>query len=206
ALDAITLDGAATIVVGGGSIARMRARRRGQIAISVIAALIVVVAFGVWSLATSGASRTGSAAAIAPAAPPPRPQITVEPIPMPTPAPSAGSADEIEMLPNDPPRGTARPASPARTVRSAAPSDSLAHRTPRAPRPGQVAPSPTREQLVQKFQQVRREYDDYKAKFGSRLEKEWGDLAMFIQYVREDDAWRVEAARRLDEFRSRMRE
>jgi hypothetical protein len=59
---------------------------------------------------------------------------------------------------------------------------------------------------VQKFQQVRREYDDYKAKFGSRLEKEWGDLAMFIQYVREDDAWRVEAARRLDEFRSRMRE
>jgi serine/threonine protein kinase len=201
ALDAITLDGAATIV-GGGSMVRMRARRRRHIAISAISALVVVLAFGLWSYATSdGASRVGSAAAIAPP-PPPKPQIIVEPIPVEQARAAAGS-DEIEMLPNDPPSATARPASPARTVRSAAPPDT--HRTPRA-RPGQAAPSPTREQLVQKFQQVRREYDDYKAKFGSRLEKEWGDLAMFIQYVREDDAWRVEAARRLDEFRSRMRE
>src|SRR5262249_51936509 len=121
-------------------------------------------------------------------------------------------ADEIEMLPNEPVADPARPAPPTRTVRSAAPADvAAAHRASRKdPRAGQTAPppppSPTREQLAQKFQQVRREYDDYKAKFGSRLEKEWGDLAMFIQYVREDDAWRVEAARRLDEFHSRMRE
>jgi serine/threonine protein kinase len=204
ALDSITLDGAATIVVGGGSMVRMRAQRRRQIAIAAISALVVVVAFGLWSLATSdGASRAGSAAAIAPPPPPPKPQIIVEPIPVEQARAEAAGPNEIEMLPNDSPSATARPPNPARTVRSAAPPDT--HRTPRA-RPGQAAPSPTREQLVQKFQQVRRDYDDYKAKFGSRLEKEWGDLAMFIQYVREDDAWRVEAARRLDEFRSRMRE
>jgi len=29
---------------------------------------------------------------------------------------------------------------------------------------------------------------------------------VFIQYAREDDAWRRDAARRLDEFRARMRE
>ena len=29
---------------------------------------------------------------------------------------------------------------------------------------------------------------------------------MFIQYASEDDTWRRDAARRLDEFRGRMRE
>ena len=79
------------------------------------------------------------------------------------------------------------------------------HKDPKPAAP--VAPF-TREQLGQKFQQVRREYDDYKAKFGSRLEKEWGELATFIQYMppSEDDTGRKEAARRLDEFRARMRE
>jgi hypothetical protein len=91
-----------------------------------------------------------------------------------------------------------------------APARDVAHRPPhRDARPGPVAsapPPPTREQLGQKFQQVRREYDAYKAKFGSRLEKEWGDLALFIQYASEDDAWRRDAARRLDEFRAHLRE
>jgi hypothetical protein len=74
-----------------------------------------------------------------------------------------------------------------------------------------AAPSPatfTREQLTQKFQQVHREYDDYKSKFGSRLEKEWGELTTYIQYrpPSDDDAGRKEAARRIDVFRDRMRE
>ena len=81
-----------------------------------------------------------------------------------------------------------------------------AHRP--APKAAVVTPAPfTREQLGQKYQQVRREYDDYKAKFGSRLEREWGELATFIQYMpASDDAGRKEAARRLDAFRGRMRE
>jgi len=49
--------------------------------------------------------------------------------------------------------------------------------------------------------------DAYKAKFGSRLEREWGELATSIQYTGgDDDAGRKGAARRLDEFRVRMRE
>ncbi len=105
---------------------------------------------------------------------------------------------EIEMAPEDTARGAAAPARP-RTAAHA------------SPRPAPVAPVPfTRELLGQKFQQVRREYDDYKAKFGARLEKEWGELATFIQYMPhgdgDDDAGRKEAARRLDAFRGRMRE
>jgi hypothetical protein len=79
---------------------------------------------------------------------------------------------------------------------------------PRNPRPPPAPAAFTREQLGQKFQQVRREYDDYKARFGARLEREWGELATYIQYMpaSDDDAGRREAARRLDEFRVRMRE
>jgi hypothetical protein len=91
-----------------------------------------------------------------------------------------------------------------------APHRPTARKEPRAARPPVVAVAPpfTREQLSQKFQQIRREYDDYKSKFGSRLEKEWGELATFIQYMpaSDDDAGRKEAARRLDAFRGRMRE
>ena len=114
------------------------------------------------------------------------------------------------MTPDDLP--DARPGAEPGSGRRA-PGRDVAHHPPRRdarPGPGPVVPAapppPTREQLGQKFQQVRREYDAYKAKFGSRLEKEWGDLAMFIQYASEDDAWRRDAARRLDEFRDHMRE
>ena len=211
AVDSITLDGAATIV-GGRSHARMLQRRsKPLIAIAAGTAFGVIVVFAAATMVRSdGRSRAESGAAVQPAVVP-QSQITVEPIPVApehAAAPAAATADDIEMLPNDRPGDGAKPPS-ARTVRSAAPSDALAaHRAPhKDARPGQSAPpSPTREQLGQKVQQVRRDYDGYKAKYGSRLEKEWGDLAMFIQYVREDDAWRSEANRRLDEFRARMRE
>ncbi|HEX8107604.1 MAG TPA: hypothetical protein VF516_07730, partial [Kofleriaceae bacterium] len=119
----------------------------------------------------------------------------------------SGAGDEIEMNPDDP-RDAKSGADPG--AGRHAPARDIAHRPAhRDVRPGQVAPPtppPTREQLGQKFQQVRREYDAYKAKFGSRLEKEWGDLAMFIQYASEDDAWRRDAAHRLEELRAHMRE
>src|SRR4051812_16597307 len=212
AIGSITIDGDAATIVGGMSYARMMARRRRLIAIAAVTASGVIALFTIWTPAARDPAPAPSAEPAPVAAPAPRPPsgITVEPIQVP-PAPSnsgsgSGSGDEIEMNPDDP-RDAKSAADPGSGRR--APGRDVAHRPPhRDARPAQVAsaPPPTREQLGQKFQQVRREYDAYKAKFGSRLEKEWGDLAMFIQYASEDDAWRRDAAHRLDEFRAHMRE
>jgi serine/threonine protein kinase len=203
-----TIDDHAATIVGGMSYVRMRARRRRLIAIAAVSASGVLALFTAWVLATS--DRRGPAPPVDPGpvaapAPHPHPGITVEPIPLPPPASGAGGiADEIEMNPDDDKAGP-DPGSGRR-----APAREGAHRPAhRDVRPAPLAPPPpppTRDQLGQKFQQIRREYDAYKAKFGSRLEKEWGDLAMFIQYASEDDAWRRDAAHRLDEFRGHMRE
>lgn len=116
----------------------------------------------------------------APAVIPARTSIIVEPIP-------------VERIAEPPPPPAPRSEPPAAAPRAKdAPIRNL-----------------TRAQLGQKFRQVRMEYDDYKAKNGARLEREWGELATFIQYMPEspdDDAGRRGAARRLDEFRARMRE
>jgi hypothetical protein len=215
AMEPVALDGDAMTVVGGESYAGTVATRRRALAIGGGAAAMLAIAAAVWGIARNDSqARPGGAElfASAPAAAhaPANPGITVEPIQPPAAAaPRTGSDDEIEMQPDDPPAaGSAKTADPVANRR---PTHDAVHRPahkdpPRLLPAPPVVPALTREQLGQKFQQVRREYDDYKAKYGSRLEKEWGDLAMFIQYVSEDDAWRREAARRLDEFRSRMRE
>jgi serine/threonine protein kinase len=214
----ITIDGDAATIVGGMSYARMMGRRRRLMAIAVGTASGVIAVFALWMLATGDSRAPVAAPDPAPAAAaPPRPKFTVEPIQVPAsgsaPSGSGGSGgsggsapgDEIEMNPDDP--RDARPGADPGSGRRA-PGHDVAHRPHGDARPGQGAPTapPTREQLGQKFQQVRREYDAYKAKFGSRLEKEWGDLVMSIQYASEDDAGRRTAARRLDEFRTRLRE
>jgi serine/threonine protein kinase len=201
ATGSITIDGDVATIVGGMSYARMMARRRRLIAIAAITASGVIALFAAWVLAT-GDSRAPAPAPVAAPAPSPKSGITVEPIQVP-PSGAGGPGAEIEMNPDDP--RDVRPGADPGSGRRAPGRDVAHHPAHRDARPGPVAP-PTREQLGQKFQQVRREYDAYKAKFGSRLEKEWGDLAMFIQYASEDDAWRRDAARRLDEFRAHMRE
>jgi len=190
------------------SYARMMARRRRLIAIAAVTASGVIALFTAWVLATSDSrAPVLEPAPVAAPAPHPQSRITVEPIQVPpAPSGSGGPGEEIEMSPDDP--RDARPGTDPGSGRRAPGRDAAHHPPRRDARPGQVAPAPplTRELLGQKFQQVRREYDAYRAKFGSRLEKEWGDLAMFIQYASEDDAWRRDAARRLDEFRVHMRE
>jgi serine/threonine protein kinase len=215
ATDATTLDGAT--LIGGASYAHTVARRRSLLVIGAASAAALILAFAVWTL-VRGDGHTAPAAELPAAGPPASPHagITVEPIQV---APAAGSAaddGEIEMNPDDPAPGDRTAADPARRaahdpVRD--PAHDPAHRSAPRKDPPKVAPalpappaSPTRAELGQKFQQIRREYGDYKAKFGSRLEREWGDLAMFIQYASEDDAWRREAAHRLDEFHAHMRE
>ena len=52
---------------------------------------------------------------------------------------------------------------------------------------------------------VKREYDTYKTKNGGRLDGDWGDLAMFVQFHMSDSTL-DEAARRIDQFRAKLHE
>jgi serine/threonine protein kinase len=176
-------------------------RRRRGLVIAASAAIVLLAGFAVWGFTTTdGATRPPrTAQPIAPVAP-----VTVEQIPaashaVPAPPRAGDEIEEIEMTPEDPPPGPSHPVHDA--------SHRPAHRDTR-PLPVAVPAALTREQLGQKFQQIRREYDSYKAKFGSRLEREWGEFATSIQYLTAsgDDAGRKEASRKIDEFRGRMRE
>jgi hypothetical protein len=124
----------------------------------------------------------------------------------PTALPAAAPTAPMAAAPTAPPAaddGSAHPSGPSR-------------RAPReVHRPLHVDPKPpaaalTREQLGQKFQQVRREYDQFKAKFGSRLEREWGELATYITFTANTenggDAVLRAAASKLEVFRARMHE
>jgi serine/threonine protein kinase len=195
-----------------GTLLRGTRRRRRALVITASAALGLVAGLGLWAVAASD-GETRSQAKVANDAPIVARKITVEPIPVePIPAPPPARA-EIGTTPD-----TADDPSTKATVSATSPPTSPAtgsaatHRSHRVKAASAVAPPPpppfTREQLGQKFQLVRREYDEYKAKFGARLEREWGELATFIQYMppSDDDAGRKEAARKLDLFRARMRE
>jgi hypothetical protein len=189
--------------------------RRRLLVISASASIMLVAGFGLWGFESKG-RRTVSPPVLptvqvidprvvpvdpAPIAPVPVAPRLTQPIP-----------DEIEMTPDEPgdrtgsgkdvPIGVAQP--------HTLPHDPSHKPIRKDTRPPGAPPAAvfTREQLGQRFQQVRREYDDYKAKFGSRLEKEWGELTTYIQYMpaSDDDTGRKDAARRLEAFRVRMRE
>ena len=63
----------------------------------------------------------------------------------------------------------------------------------------------TRDAVASKMSAVKREYDLYKAKNGGRLDGDWGDLAMFVQFHMNDSTL-DEAAHRIDQFRAKLRE
>jgi eukaryotic-like serine/threonine-protein kinase len=72
----------------------------------------------------------------------------------------------------------------------------------------ETAPKPvglSRDAVASKFSVVKREYDTYKQKNGGRLDGDWGDLAMFVQFHMNDSTL-DEAARRIDQFRAKLRE
>ncbi len=63
----------------------------------------------------------------------------------------------------------------------------------------------SRDAVAAKMSATKREYDAYKAKNGARLDADWGDLAMYVQYHQNDSSL-DELARRIDSFRGKMRE
>jgi hypothetical protein len=72
-------------------------------------------------------------------------------------------------------------------------------------RPGDPAPSVTRDEVVSAFRATSREYEAYKAKNGSRLEREWGDLATFMQFQLKGDNLDV-ASHKLAAFRAKLKD
>lgn len=63
----------------------------------------------------------------------------------------------------------------------------------------------TRDAVASKMSAVKREYDTYKARNGGRLDGDWGDLAMFVQFHMNDSTL-DEAARRIEQFRAKLHE
>jgi serine/threonine protein kinase len=70
-----------------------------------------------------------------------------------------------------------------------------------------VSPAPrnelTREAVAAKFRAVKQAYDAYKQKNGGRYDREWNDLASYVQYHSTE---LDEVARRIDVFRAKLRE
>jgi serine/threonine-protein kinase len=217
-----TLSGAAsTSELDRAGVQPRRTQRRALRIIAGMSAFAAVISAAViWLRANGGGApvaalhtveaSAGSAAEIRPAPPPSDPTapraststITVTPIlpdrgPSPAPEPDLSRATK--------PAATKVATKPARPIhpRESAP----AHKDVKPP-DAVAAPPLTREQLSNKFKQVRRDYDLYKARFGLALEKEWGELAFFIQYMgtSADATDYAEAARRLDAFRAHMAE
>jgi hypothetical protein len=201
--------GPSDTIIGMAEPPRVSDRRRRLLVISASAAIVLLAGFGLWGAIRGGETRPPVAPRIVPPSPP-RPIVAALIAPPPPPTTTvprtSGEAAEIEMTPDDPaPSALAGPQPTHRTPREAA--HKPVHKDAKPPAVPPAA-SFTREQLAQKFQQVRHEYDDYKSKFGSRLEKEWGDLVTYIQYTlpHDSDAEHQEAARRFDAFRDRMRQ
>ncbi len=63
----------------------------------------------------------------------------------------------------------------------------------------------TREAVGAKFSATSRQYEAYKAKNGMQLDREWNELTSFIQFKMNDDNF-DDAVRRIDAFRSKLRE
>ncbi|HSS00329.1 MAG TPA: protein kinase, partial [Kofleriaceae bacterium] len=210
-----------TSVVGVEPLPHAFGDARRYLVVGAAGVLALLVGFALWTLA--GSSEGDAAPQMPRGAAAANPRITVEPIPvMPHPA---GREAEVERQSREvqdderergaletPPHAPA--AAPPKEAPSALaqPSRQVPRDVPRRslhkdmkPAPPALAPF-TQAQLTQKYQQVRREYVGYKSKFGARLEREWSDLATFIQFTDSDDAGRREAARRLDAFRGRLRE
>jgi hypothetical protein len=204
---------ATTGVVGVESQVEDTGHARRWIVIPASTAIAILAGFGLWGI-SSDDDRAAPAPPIATSVA--NPTITVEPIPVaphsPPDRPAGNPPAPADRPPDEPPRqippkdgGAGALAQPSRQVARDA-TRRAPHKEVKQPAPP-PAPAPfTREQLAQKYQQVQREYVRYKSKFGQRLEKEWGDVMTSIQYVPTDDAGRREVARRLDEFRGRMRE
>jgi serine/threonine protein kinase len=190
-------------------ISASKAKKRTLIALAFcgVAVIAGVVVFAM--------SHTGAAAAVQPVArvDPPH-HVTVESLPPEVPdTGSAGSAalaavenhaaatPEAEIKIDDPVTPPPPPPPPHQPTKVHVKKQPKRPVTETAPKPAGL----TRDAVAAKMSAVKREYDAYKSKNGGRLDGDWGDLAMFVQFHMNDSTL-DEAARRIDQFRAKLRE
>lgn len=180
------------------------------LAAAVVIAVVLVIALG-------GDDAAPGQVATAPAEPP-RPQIRVESIPpeeqSPPPAPQQPEArDELagdvpgeepgdapDVVPDD---EVAAPPQPAPVTKKDRRDKRRDRRTERPEKKDPPRTELTRDAVIAKYRAARQAYEAYKAKNGGRFEKEWNDLASYVQYhPNELD----ELARRIEAFRAKLRE
>jgi hypothetical protein len=157
---------------------------------------------------------TGRATPPVPPPPPPKQEITVQHIEQVDPPPPPQGSDQVIEMNPDPigsGSGSAHKAQPPHTPPHA-PHEQQHHvvRPPPPPPPpvdhtkDPKKPDPlTRDQVGAKLSAARREYATYKDKFGERLDNQWNDLQVYLQYHPND---LDEIGHRIDAFRVRMHE
>lgn len=130
---------------------------------------------------------------------PPTQGPSVTPLPTVSPLPDANQGSAAPVLaPQDP--ATVRETSAGPNAPALTTSDRPRGRIDRKSPERQV----TREQVGAKFSAASREYDSFKAKFGQRLERQWTDLATYIQYQTKPETFDA-ALRKVEAFRAEMR-
>jgi eukaryotic-like serine/threonine-protein kinase len=165
----------------------------------VVASIAVLLAIGVVAFAMMR-SDDKPAAQQQVAAAPPKPAIHVETIPpeeqLPPPAKS-GSPNQIEIKAADKtPKATEKKRPDKKRDKK------VVAETPKAAPPAQKTEL-TREAVAARFRAVKLAYDSYKQKNGGRFDQEWNDLASYVQYHSTE---LEEVARRIDSFKSKLRE
>jgi serine/threonine protein kinase len=119
--------------------------------------------------------------------PPPPPQKVVAPPEV----KDAGSADVVAPIKTNP---------PVKKTQVRVKKDDPPKKAVEVPKPGL-----TREAVGLKFSATSRQYEAYKTKNGMQLDREWNELASFIQFKMTADNL-DDAVRRIDSFRSKLRE
>lgn len=178
--------------------------RRKVLVLGLLAAIAVV---GVVAFAMT---RGGSKAATKVAGAAPDKGITFEPIEAPAEAPRPPPPVEPRVV---------APAQPVDPVEIVEPEVAVARTTPAKKTPVRVkkddpakklaaeSPKPllTREAVAAKFSATSRQYEAFKTKNGMQLDREWNELTSFIQFKMTADNL-DDASRRIDSFRSKLRE
>ncbi|MFT3699109.1 MAG: protein kinase [Kofleriaceae bacterium] len=180
----------------------MPASRR-KLAIGLTAAIVIAIVGVVFAM-----TRSKEPPVVAKNDPPPPAQhVTVESLP-PEDPPNAKTPDQKAVEPDDIKIDT--PPQPPVVDNTHKQTSHPQQRKPHDKKQTEIATAPakvtlTHDAVAKQFSAVKREYDTYKTKNGGRLDGEWGDLAMFVQYHLNDSTL-DQVAQRIDSFRSKMRE
>ena len=183
-----------------------RIRPRGKLVVVLAIAMVVVVG-GVYAMTRSMTRSSGEPipmpAATASTSPPPAAQhVTVEAIPAAEQVPPGSAAtvgSDVAAI------------DPGVQIEASKPDPHKKPDTGHARHHGdhRIVPEArhelTRDVVAAKLRAVKREYDAYKSQNGGRLDDEWNDLAVFMNFqLRADNL--DEASRRIDAFRAKIKD